>query len=233
MIPVRDINPTRIRPYFTWGLIVLNALVFVFVWSRDGVVERGEFFGLGPVGQALLTRWGATPYFLLVEPSLGSWMTPLTSMFLHGGWLHLVGNMWFLHVFGDNVEDELGHSLYLTFYVLGGLAAVAVQAAIDPTSVRPMVGASGAVAAVLGAYMVVHPRAKVVTLTPIFLLMELPAYIFLFVWFGLQLFFALSSLHTGSSVAFFAHVGGFAVGALLITRFRRVRRAETGEHASG
>jgi membrane associated rhomboid family serine protease len=136
-------------------------------------------------------------------------------------------NMWFLHVFGDNIEDELGRVRYVLFYVVSGLGAVALQVAIDPDSQMPMVGASGAIAGVLGGYVMLHPRARIVTLIPIFIFIqfvELPAFIFIVVWFGLQLLFGLSSLglpeHAGGGVAFFAHIGGFLVGLVLVRLLR-------------
>src|SRR5690606_38232950 len=120
--------------------------------------------GATPEFEHFVRRWGVVPYYLTVEPNLGSMLTPITSMFMHGGWLHLIGNMWFLHVFGDNIEDELGHARYVLFYLLSGLGAVALQVAIDPGSTVPMVGASGAIAGVLGGYLMLHPRARIITL---------------------------------------------------------------------
>ena len=209
LIPVRDINPTRTFPLVTWSLIALNVAVWLYQLSLDDLASA-----------ALLLRKGVIPYYLVREPSLGSWLTPLTSMFLHGGWTHLIGNMWFLHVFGDNIEDELGKVRYLALYLLAGLGAVAAQVAIGPDSQIPMVGASGAIAGVLGAYMMLHPRAPVVTfIFPIvFVLFESPAWVFLFVWFGLQTlqgFTALGLPETAGGVAFFAHIGGFVVGLVV------------------
>lgn len=212
MIPLRDLNPTRTRPWVTWTLIGLNAAIFVF----QHVLLTPGFEA------AFVHRWGLVPYYLTQERFLPSFVTPITSMFLHGGWLHLIGNMWFLHVFGDNVEDELGKPRFVLFYLLAGLAAAALQVAIDPASKVPMIGASGAIAGVLGAYVVLHPRARVLALVPIF--MELPAYVFLFVWFGLQLLYGLSALGVGpegGGVAFFAHIGGFVVGLALCRVLRR------------
>lgn len=215
MIPLRDINPTRTKPVVTWILIGINIMVWLYEWS------------LGPAAELFIRRWGVIPFYLTQEPSLGSWLTPLTSMFMHGGWMHLLGNVWFLHVFGDNIEDELGHPRYILFYLLCGFGAVAAQVVIDPASQVPMVGASGAIAGVLGGYMMLHPQARVVTLVPIFIfiqLVELPAWIFLFVWFGLQLLNGFTSLglegHVGG-IAFFAHIGGFVVGVLLVRLFRQ------------
>jgi membrane associated rhomboid family serine protease len=147
---------------------------------------------------------------------------------MHGGWLHVIGNMWFLWVFGDNVEDAMGRLRYVVFYVACGLAAVVAQVLIDPGSSVPMVGASGAIAGVLGAYVVLYPRARIVTLVPIFIILqfvELPAFVFIFVWFGLQLLSGWASLGTvGQDVggtAFFAHIGGFVCGLALVFLLRR------------
>ncbi len=198
----------------TWILIAINAAVWLYEVS------------LGDEMTYFVQRWGVIPYYVTQAHYLGSWLTPLTSMFLHGGWLHIIGNMWFLHVFGDNVEDELGHGRYALFYLLGGLGAAALQIAIDPESRVPMVGASGAIAGVLGGYMMLHPRARVLTLIPIFIFIqfvEVPAFLFLFVWFGLQLAYALTSLGTPDTVggvAFFAHIGGFVMGLLLVRALR-------------
>jgi membrane associated rhomboid family serine protease len=215
VIPLRDHNPTQSRPYLVYALVALNALV----WLYEVAIEWTE----GDAALALFVqRFGVIPYYLVEEPSPGSWVTPLTSMFMHGGWLHVIGNMWFLWVFGDNVEDRLGKVRFAVFYLACGLAAAAAQIAIDPASRVPMVGASGAIAGVLAAYVVLHPRARVTTLVPFIFLMfvELPAWVFIFVWFGMQLINGLGSLalfgeQTGG-VAFFAHIGGFVAGLALI-----------------
>lgn len=215
MIPIRDHNKPLSRPIINYSLIAINIVVFLHEWS------------LGPLGmRVFVDTWGVVPYGLLNEPELERWLTPLTSIFMHGGWMHLIGNMWFLHVFGDNVEDNLGRSRYLVFYLLCGLGAVAAQVFIDPWSRIPMVGASGAIAGVLGGYVALHPRARILTLVPIFIFIqfaEIPAYFFIFVWFGYQLlmgFTSLGQMHVGG-VAFFAHIGGFLVGLLLIGFFKR------------
>lgn len=211
VIPLRDNNPTRTRPVLTWAIIAVNVAVWLYQFS------------LGPDMQVFVDRWGVIPYYLTL-PYLGSWITPFTSMFMHGGWMHLIMNMWFLFVFGDNIEDELGRPRFALFYVICGLAAVAAQVAIDPTSTTPMVGASGAIAGVLGGYMMLHPRAPVLTAVPLLIfiqLVELPAWIFLFVWFGLQLLQGFTSLglEVGGGVAFFAHIGGFVAGLVLVRLF--------------
>jgi membrane associated rhomboid family serine protease len=216
VIPLRDLNPTRRKPVVTWLLIAVNVGVWLYQWS------------LGPEMEAFVREWGAVPYHLTHGGKLGIYLTPLTSMFMHGGWLHLIGNMWFLHVFGDNIEDELGHARYLFFYLVSGLGAVALQVVIDPSSTIPMVGASGAIAGVLGGYMMLHPRARILTLVPIVFFIqfvELPAFLFLFVWFGLQLLQGFLSLGVAAEeavggVAFFAHIGGFIMGLLLVRMLR-------------
>jgi membrane associated rhomboid family serine protease len=157
-------------------------------------------------------------------------------MFMHGDWLHILGNMWFLWIFGDNVEDELGKVKFVLFYVLTGLLAAAAQVAIDPASFVPMVGASGAIAGVLAGYVVLYPRARVLTILPvvIFLFVELPAFLFIFVWFGLQLLRGVVSLgamgDNAGGIAFFAHIGGFVAGLALIKLMARRRSAPRVRH---
>ena len=220
VIPLRDHNPTKRKPIVTWALIAINILVFVlqYVFEHDGL--------------SLIDRFGVIPDVLMhgdwstgrvYSGAQGSWVTPITSMFLHGGVMHLAGNMWFLHVFGDNVEDDLGRMRYLLFYLATGVAAVGMQVAINPSSDVPMVGASGAISGVLAGYLILHPHARVVTLVPIFIFIhfaELPAFLFIFVWFGFQMisaYFALGNLEQGlGGVAWFAHVGGFVGGIIAV-----------------
>jgi len=209
VIPLRDINPTVRTPLVTYAFIALNLAVFVY-----------EFLWLPPeMLPGFVSQHAVVPVHLFsgYVPSLS---TPLTSMFMHGGLAHLAGNLWFLHVFGDNVEDVLGHVRYAVFYLVCGLVAVFAHAAIEPTSLVPMVGASGAISGVLGAYVLLHPRARVVTFVPIFFLFELPASMFIIVWFGLQVFAGFGSLgaidQAGGGVAFFAHIGGFLAGILFV-----------------
>ena len=221
MIPLRDINPTRTKPFLTYLLIGANVGVFFYQASLD---ETGFV--------RFVHTWGLIPFQLAVELNVGSLSTPFTSMFLHGGWLHLIFNMWFLHIFGDNIEDSLSRWRFFVFYLLCGLSAAAAQIIADPSSRVPMVGASGAIAGVLGGYMKLYPRARIVTLIPVFfllLLREIPAAIFIFIWFLVQLLSGLGSLGAVGSqtggVAFFAHIGGFLAGFLLIgpMRIRRNR----------
>jgi membrane associated rhomboid family serine protease len=217
VIPLRDVNPTRRRPWVTWLLIATNVWVFIYQLS------------LSPYATELFVRrYGVVPYRLTEDLSLLALVSPVTSMFMHGGWMHLISNMWFLHIFGDNVEDQIGKGRYALFYLMCGLAAVVAQVSIDPSSHVPMVGASGAIAGVLAGYVSLSPRARVLTLVPIFIFIqfvEIPAFFFIFVWFAIQLLGSHASLaQVGSGmggVAFFAHVGGFVAGLLLMPLFRQ------------
>jgi len=215
MIPLRDANPSNTVPLVNYTLIGVNVVVFL--------VE----FSLGDRANTLLASLGVVP--ARVSDALGSMtMEPevalsfFTSMFLHGGWMHLIGNMVFLYVFGDNIEDRFGHGKYLFFYLTCGCAAAATQVTAAPESLVPMVGASGAIAGVLGAYVILYPRAKILTLIPIFFflqLVELPAFLFLGIWFLMQMFSGVLSLQIGGDaggVAWWAHIGGFAAGAVLL-----------------
>ena len=205
MIPLRDTIPTETFPAMTRLLIAANVAMFLYQVSLGMAGERFIYaHGLVP------RRFGA-----------GGAIAPLlTSMFLHGGWMHLIGNMLYLHIFGDNVEDRLGHFRFLLLYFLAGMAAGMAQIVTNPGSPLPMVGASGAIAGVTGAYFVFFPRARVVTLVPIFVFLqvvEIPAVFFLFFWFAFQLMLGISSLgsEAAGGVAFWAHVGGFVAGIVL------------------
>jgi membrane associated rhomboid family serine protease len=229
MFPYRDDNPTLAAPVLTLLLIGVNVVFWVVVQGMGAepnlsrsVCELGlipgEFLGRLPEGFTLpLSRSTAC-----VITGERSWFTPLTSMFLHGGWFHLIGNMWFLWVFGNNVEDSMGHFRYLFFYVLCGLAAAASQTLVNPSSAIPMVGASGAISGVMGAYVVLYPRVRVhmLVILGIFITrIVVPAYLMLGYWFLLQL--VGGGLASGEGgVAFWAHAGGFVAGAVLISVFR-------------
>jgi membrane associated rhomboid family serine protease len=212
MIPLRDVIPSRTTPVVTVTLIAANALVFLFQQSLDS----REL-------QAFVMTWG-------LVPATFSWTTVATSMFLHGGWAHFLGNMLYLWIFGDNVEDRFGHGRYLAFYLLCGAAAAMLQVAFSAGSRVPMVGASGAIAGVLGAYFVMFPRSRVLTLVPIFIivqLVEVPAIVLLGLWFVLQLLSGVGSLGQRADVggvAFWAHAGGFVVGMIGVFLFRRPER---------
>ncbi len=226
MIPIRDINHTRRTPIVTWTLIGANVLIFL------GSLNLSD-----PAAEAMMMRFGVIPDVIVhghwTVPraeggAVGSWVTPFTSMFLHGGWLHLGSNMLFLHVFGDNVEDALGRFRFLLFYALCGLGAVVGQILVDPNSMVPMIGASGAISGVLAGYMTLFPHARVVTVIPIFIFlhfMEVPAWIFIALWFVLQLVLGYLSLgiiaDDGGGVAWFAHIGGFLAGLVFVRALYR------------
>jgi membrane associated rhomboid family serine protease len=214
VIPLRDVIPSRTTPVMTIALIVVNALVFAYQFSLG---ESGNDFVL---------------YFGLI-PAAFSWVAVLTSMFLHGGVLHFGANMLYLWIFGDNVEDRMGHGRFLTFYVLCGVAAALAQTAMQPDSVVPMIGASGAIAGVMGAYLVLYPRSRIVTLVPIFFfiqLIEIPAVFFLGLWFVLQFVSGVGSIASATGgepaggVAFWAHIAGFVAGVSGVIVFRRPER---------
>lgn len=210
MIPLNDLNPTRRTPIFTWGLIAINLLVFLWESTQPE-----------PLLQAFFERNAVVPAQIAAAPlALGTQFDIIRSMFLHGGWAHLLGNMLYLYLFGDNVEDRLGRPLFLLLYFVCGYAAVLAQVAIDPSSEIPLIGASGAIAGVLGSYLVLFPGVRVRGIIPIGLfsrMAEWPAWGVLALWFGLQLFSGLASLgpQSNGGVAFFAHIGGFVLGALV------------------
>ncbi len=206
MFPLRDHNPSGRRAYVTWALMAINIVVFLSYWFRLGdPAELGEFF----------RTWGMKP----VKVAAGEqWHTLLTCMFLHGGWMHIGGNMMFLFIFGDNVEDALGHVWFLVFYVLCGVGASAVHLASDPESLRPTIGASGAVAGVMGAYLLFYPKAKVdilIFLVVIVQLVTAPAWLMLGAWFALEAYQAMAN-QTPDGVAHWAHAGGLALGVLFV-----------------
>ncbi len=206
MIPLRDTQPSRTVPVATIAIIAINAAVFLYEVSLDEFSRN-----------YLIMTYGMIPARL--DP-----ITLVTSMFLHGGWLHVIGNMWFLWIFGDNIEDILGHGKFVLFYLMAGVAAGIVQVFFNPFSRVPTIGASGAVAGVMGAYILKFPHARILTLVPIFILftwIELPALVVLGFWVIMQVFsgaasIGYSQLEQGGT-AWWAHVGGFAAGMILIT----------------
>jgi membrane associated rhomboid family serine protease len=214
MIPLRDVIPSRTTPVVTIAIIALNALVFLFQLSLgESVNDFILYYGL--------------------IPAAFSWVAVLTSMFLHGGFLHFGGNMLYLWIFGDNVEDRMGHGRFAVFYLLCGIAAALAQTALNPDSVVPMVGASGAIAGVMGAYFVLYPHSRIVTLVPLFVffqVMEIPAIFFLGIWFLLQFLSGVGSIATAvggepaGGIAFWAHVAGFLAGVSGVIVFRRPER---------
>jgi membrane associated rhomboid family serine protease len=218
MFPLSDVIPSRTTPFVTIGLIIINVLVFLYeLLLPEGALEQ------------------FTMRFALI-PAWFSWAAVFTSMFLHAGFWHVVPNMLYLWIFGDNVEDRLGHGRYLAFYLFAGVVAALAQVAMAPNSTVPMVGASGAIAGVMGAYFVLYPQSRVLTAVFILIIVdvvEIPATFFLGLWFLLQLLSGVGSLVSsaaGGGVAFFAHIGGFVagliVGAVLRARDRRWERYE-------
>ena len=221
--PYRDVNPRECFPLVTVGLMLVNVAVQIYQATmspeRAGVFLRQT--GAIPWEISHLTdlvRWPDHPAALLPIP-----LTLLTSMFVHGGWLHLISNLWYLWIFGDNVEDSMGHLRLVLFYLLAGVAAALLQIAVDPGSTVPTVGASGAIAGVLGGYMLLFPRARIQCLIFLFIIIttvEVPAFLVLGFWFIIQLLRGFSEGAPGG-VAWFAHIGGFVAGLLLIKLFVR------------
>ncbi len=230
MIPLRDHNPTAGAPYVTYGLIAVNTVVFLYQFS---------LLSAGPNdAEMFVMSFGSVPAKITAAlggdyPLVPAFVPVFTSMFLHGGFLHLIGNMWFLWIFGDNVEDELGHGGYLAFYLVCGLAASFGQYLSDPSSTIPSIGASGAISGVMGAYLIRFPHARITTLIFLFIFIttvELPAAVILIYWFAIQFFSGAASFGgEAGGVAWWAHVGGFVAGALIFlsvprkARYRPVR----------
>jgi membrane associated rhomboid family serine protease len=221
MFPISDDNPRRhLTPFVNYSVIAACVLVFLWQASLGDEREIIAVYQLGMIPARLLGGEELPPDIVLVP----AWATVFTSMFMHGGWLHLGGNMLYLWIFGDNIEDSMGHGRYLVFYLLCGAAAALTQGLINPVSTIPMVGASGAISGVLGAYMLLHPGATVRVL--VFLgffvtVVHIPALIVLGVWFALQLFSGLAAPVDQPGVAFWAHVGGFVAGLVLVGFFKR------------
>jgi rhomboid family protein len=243
VIPLDDDNPTLRVPIVTILLIVITGATWLFVQGAGldpvtlgrsicnlGLVA-GEITGKAAVGTSVPIGEGLT---CVVDHDPINYLTPLTSMFLHGGWMHIIGNCVFLWVFGNNVEDSMGRGRFVAFYLLCGLAAAAAQVAAQPDSPVPMVGASGAISGVMGAYLVLYPNARVKTLIPLIIyyrIVWLPAWFFLLYWFALQVIDALPELAQAqatveSGVAVMAHIGGFLTGALLVRLFQNDRLLE-------
>jgi membrane associated rhomboid family serine protease len=220
MIPLKDDTPSAGKPYVTISLIVACCGVFLWQRSLDSVSGRRAVDALGAIPAVLLTS-ARLPADLQWLPRYASF---LTSMFLHGGWLHLLGNMLFLWIYGDNVEDRMGHARFLAFYLFCGMAAILAQAISEPHSAYPIIGASGAISGVLGAYLLLFPRAKVLTLVLLpffFTILRLPAMLLLLLWFAAQLVSDIATRGSGTGVAFRAHIGGFLAGILLVTVLKR------------
>jgi membrane associated rhomboid family serine protease len=217
MIPLRDDQPRFSTPYVTYFLIALNSAVFVLESALTPDSFKVLLYQFGMVPAHITGYLSGTSRLGLVAVLLPT----LTSMFLHGSWMHVIGNMWFLWIFGDNIEDHLGHFKYLVFYLASGLAAAFAQVLLSPHSRVPTVGASGAIAGVLGAYFVLYPKARVLIWFPIFFLFYLPAWVMLGYWFLMQFVSGAATSMAAYSdarggVAFWAHVGGFIAGIVLI-----------------
>jgi membrane associated rhomboid family serine protease len=216
MIPLRDVIPSRTFPALVIAIIVLNALAFLLeqTLSEREIAVFVREYGLVPADFA--------------------WSSVFTSMFLHGGWMHFLGNMLFLWIFGDNVEDRMGHGRFVVFYLICGTIAALAHVATEPSSPIPTIGASGAVAGVMGAYFVLYPHSRILTLLPFFIfwqIIEVPAVLFLGLWFLLQLFSGVGTMLMATQgapaggIAFWAHIAGFVAGVVLVFAFRRPERA--------
>ena len=247
MIPISDENPVLRTPWVNYALLAAIFAVWLLVergGMDDGAMAAavcnyglvpGELSGRAPLGSGIPIGPGLA---CVIDDMAINWLTPITSMFLHGGWGHILGNALFLWVFGNNIEDSMGHLRFLVFYLVCGVAAALAHVLVDPASPVPTVGASGAISGVLGAYLVLYPRVRVKTLVPIivfFTIVRLPAWAILLLWFGYQVIAGLPQLLTvpqevSGGVAVWAHVGGFVAGALLVKLFEDralVRRRAT------
>lgn len=217
MFPLYDTVRSHKFPLINLALIAANALAFLYEIRMDE-----------PTLQGFIYSWGLIPSQFLGDPSAG-WVNIFSSMFLHGGWFHIINNMWVLFIFGDNVEARMGSIRYLIFYLLAGAAAGLLQTYVLPSSSIPMIGASGAVAGVLGAYLILYPGARIASLVPIFFiftLVEIPAFIFLLFWFFSQLYSGLFAIEGGggSGIAWWAHIGGFIFGVFMVSFFATRQR---------
>lgn len=218
MFPLHDDNPTKTFPFVT--ITILLACVAAFFWQLSlGSYGSNAVYALGMI-PAVLFDHKAMPVGLDVLPA---WMTIFSSMFLHGGWMHLIGNMLFLWIFVDNVEDSMGHKRFIAFYLVCGFFAAMTQAMLDPVSEIPMIGASGAISGVLGAYLLLYPHARVLVVIPIFILiysMRVAAGWVLGLWFVMQMINSMAASGQQGGVAFGAHIGGFIAGVVLIPLFK-------------
>lgn len=214
MLPLYDTVRSRKFPLINVTLIAANILAFLYEFQLSSSELKNFIY-----------TWGLVPAHLISNPAT-AWVTIFTAMFLHGSWIHLLGNMWFLYIFGDNIEARLGGVRYLIFYLLSGVAAVFLQTYILSTSQDPMIGASGAIAGVLGAYLVSFPRSRIASLVPIlfiFTIVEIPAVIFLIFWFIIQVYSGLFVMQgaSASGIAWWAHIGGFVFGVITVPFFAR------------
>jgi rhomboid family protein len=214
MLPLYDTVRSRTFPLINLTLVLANVLAFLYELQLDPAMLKEFIF-----------TWGLIPAHLISDP-ISTWDTVFSSMFLHGGWFHIVNNMWVLLIFGDNVEAAMGKLRYFLFYLLSGVAAGLLQTYVLSTSLEPMIGASGAVAGVLGAYLILFPRSRIASLVPIlfiFTIVEIPAMLFLIFWFVSQLYSGWFAIRGGgeSGIAWWAHIGGFVFGVLMVFFFRK------------
>jgi len=214
MLPLYDTVRIRRFPLVNVALIAANVLVFLYELQLSPSALKSFIF-----------TWALIPAHLISDPST-AWTTIFSAMFLHGSWVHLLGNMWFLHIFGDNVEARMGKLRYLLFYLLSGVAAVLLQTYLQPDGQQPMIGASGAIAGVLGAYLISFPRARIASLVPIlfiFTIIEVPAALFLIIWFLIQVYSGLFAMQgaSASGIAWWAHIGGFIFGLIMVFFFSK------------
>lgn len=219
MIPLHDDNHTEIKPYVTIAFVVICILVFFWQLSL-GAAGDNAILAFGAVA-AVLFDYKQLPSELSLIPT---WMSIITSMFLHGGWMHLLGNMLYLWVFGNNVEDAMGHKRFILFYFLCGAISVFAQILPNPQSPAPLIGASGAISGVLGAYVLLYPHARILVMVPIVIIMHtvrMPAYWVLGFWFFLQIFNSAAAGNQQGGVAWSAHIGGFIAGMILIPLFKK------------
>jgi membrane associated rhomboid family serine protease len=218
MIPLRDELRSSTRPYVTYAILAVNILVFIYETS------------LGRNVNDFIFRFGAIPNNIFHPAGPATYLTLVSSMFVHAGFMHVLGNMLFLWVFADNVEDRIGHVKFLLFYLVSGIAGSLLHSLTSPGSLIPMVGASGAISGVLGAYILFYPRARVMALIPLGFFMRmtyLPSFVFLGIWFLYQLLLGLLSVGVrGGGVAYFAHIGGFAAGLLFALPFKFIKKKE-------
>jgi membrane associated rhomboid family serine protease len=221
VIPIHDDNPTERSPVVTVALIAACVAAFLWQLSFDAPGRQAVIYALGVIPAVLFGQADLAPELAWVPEAA----TPVTSMFLHGGWMHLLGNMWFLWLFGDNVEDSMSRPRFVVFYLLCGVVAALAQVVTRPDSGVPMVGASGAISGVMGAYLVLYPRVRVYAMVPlgiVFTSVALPAWMMLGYWILIQVVSgAASAGNVGGGVAFWAHVGGFAAGVVLVKPFAR------------
>ena len=230
MFPLRDENPTELVPYITVAIIAVNVAVWMLVQGAgvDMQALQQSVCTFGAIPSEITGQTDAARSVRALQCPTGglTWTALVTSMFLHGGWMHLIGNMWFLWIFGNNIEDSMGHLRFLLFFLLTGLAASAGHILSSPGSTVPMVGASGAISGIMGAYLVLYPRVRILTLFFFIIFIRifpLPAWVMLAYWFAIQLLSGTSTPATGSGVAYWAHIGGFVAGLVLVKLFENTQ----------